>query len=258
MIVRRPSASARHAKVARPASGSEWVHEIKHDGYRLMVRRDRDRVRCFTKNGHDWTDCFPRMVEASLRNRNSSFVLDGEAVLLDTTGISDFNALHSRKRDAEVQLYAFDCLGADGDDLRRLPLSLRKTNLARILARRIDGIHIAPFEQGEIGPHLFRHACKLGLERLVSKHRDSTYPAPGSIVGSRSRKQHPAVRRVMDAIGQLSRRGNRDHADRCLPVDGAGCGTRMKPKPGDCCVFCPYGNVPCPPIQEHRKGACYS
>src|SRR3954447_4906145 len=98
MIVRRPSASSRHAKVARPASGSEWFHEIKHDGYRLMVRRDRDRVRCFTKNGHDCTDCY----EAALRNRNSSFVLDGEAVLLDTTGISDFNGLHSRKRDAEV------------------------------------------------------------------------------------------------------------------------------------------------------------
>jgi ATP-dependent DNA ligase len=98
------------------------------------------------------------MVEAALRNRNASFVLDGEGVLLDANGISDFNGLHSRKRDAEVQLYAFDCLAADGDDLRRLRLSLRKTNLARILARRVDGIHIAPFEQGEIGPDLFR-AC---------------------------------------------------------------------------------------------------
>jgi hypothetical protein len=60
-------------------------------------------------------------------------------------------------------------------DLRRLPLSLRKTNLARVRARRVDGIHVAPFEQGGIGPDLFRHACKLGLEGLVSKHRDSTY-----------------------------------------------------------------------------------
>jgi hypothetical protein len=65
---------------------------------------------------------------------HQSFVLDGEAVLLDAEGISDFNALHSRNRDAEVQLYAFDCLAADGDDLRKLPLSLRKTNLARVLA----------------------------------------------------------------------------------------------------------------------------
>src|SRR5206468_7886847 len=94
------------------------------------------RVRLFTRNGHDWTDRYPRIVEAALRNRNSFFVLDGEAVLLDADGISDFNPLHSRKRDAEVQLYAFDCLAADGDYLRRLPLSLRKTNLARLGNRR--------------------------------------------------------------------------------------------------------------------------
>ena len=66
-------------------------------------------------------------------------------------------------------------LVSDGEDLRRLPLSLRKTNLARLLARRVDGIRLAPFEQGEIGPDLFRHACLMGLEGLVSKHRDSTY-----------------------------------------------------------------------------------
>jgi bifunctional non-homologous end joining protein LigD len=63
-------------------------------------------------------------------------------------------------------------LVSDGDDLRKLPLSMRKTNLARLLARRVDGIHLAPFEQGEIGPDVFRHAL-MGLEGLVSKHRDS-------------------------------------------------------------------------------------
>ena len=66
-------------------------------------------------------------------------------------------------------------LVSDGDDLRRLPLSMSKTNLARLLARRVDGIHLAPFEQGEIGPDLFRHACLMGLEGLVSKYRDSIY-----------------------------------------------------------------------------------
>jgi len=77
--------------------------------------------------------------------------LHGEAVPLDDARVSDFNGLHSRKRDAEVQLYAFDCLAADGDDLRRLRLSLRKTNLARILARRVDGIHIAPLRRTHTG-----------------------------------------------------------------------------------------------------------
>jgi ATP-dependent DNA ligase len=75
-------------------------------------------------------------------------VIDGEAVILGVDGFPDFNALHSRKRDDEVQLYAFDILALDGEDLRALPLSLRKTNLARLLARRPDGIFVAPFEQG--------------------------------------------------------------------------------------------------------------
>jgi ATP-dependent DNA ligase len=118
----------------------------------------------------------PRLIsEAALRNRNSSFVLDGEAVLLGVDGRSDFNGLHSRRHDHEVEFYAFDCLVSDGDDLRKLPLSMRKTNLARLLARRVDGIFLSDFEQGEIGPDLFRHACLLGLEGMVSKHRDSTY-----------------------------------------------------------------------------------
>jgi len=96
-------------------------------------------VRLFTRNGHDWTERFRRIVAAALRNRRRSFVHDGEAVLLGVAGVSDFNGLHSRRHDDEVEFYAFDCLVGDGDDLRRLPLSMRKTNLARLLARRVDG-----------------------------------------------------------------------------------------------------------------------
>jgi bifunctional non-homologous end joining protein LigD len=74
-----------------------------------------------------------------------------------------------------VQLYAFDALMLDGDDLRKQPLSMRKTNLARLLARRAEGIFVSDFEQGEIGPDLFRKACEFGIEGLVSKHRDRAY-----------------------------------------------------------------------------------
>ena len=154
-----------YAKMTRGAKVPDrpgWIHEIKHDGYRLIVQRDGNRVRLFTRNGRDWSGRFPLITEAALRNRNSSFVIDGEAVLLGVDGRSDFNGLHSRKHDAEVEFYAFDCLVSDGEDLRRLPLSMRKTNLARLLARRVDGIHLAPFEQGGIGPDLFRHACLMG------------------------------------------------------------------------------------------------
>ena len=90
-------------------------------------------------------------------------MIDGEAVLLGVDGVSDFNGLHSRKHDDEVEFYAFDMLVSDGDDMRKLPLSMRKTNLARLLSRRPDGIFVSDFEQGEIGPDLFRHACLMGL-----------------------------------------------------------------------------------------------
>jgi ATP-dependent DNA ligase len=144
--------------------GTDWIHEIKHDGYRLTVQREGKRVRLFTKNGHDWTDRYPLIAEAALRNRSSSFVIDGEAVLLGVDGISDFDGLHSRRHNSEVQLYAFDILAIDVDDLRDLPLHLRKNNLARLLARRPEGIFASDFEQGEIGPDLVRKACEFQLE----------------------------------------------------------------------------------------------
>jgi bifunctional non-homologous end joining protein LigD len=115
-------------------AGPEWLHEIKHDGYRLIVQREGSRVRLFTRNGNDWTARYPLIVQAALKNRRTSFVIDGEAVLLGVDGISDFNGLHSRRHDDEVQLYAFDILSLEGDDLRGLPLHLRKIKLARLLA----------------------------------------------------------------------------------------------------------------------------
>ncbi|WP_456756681.1 ATP-dependent DNA ligase [Bradyrhizobium sp. USDA 4011] len=177
-------------------AGADWLHEIKQDGYRLIVQREGKVARLFTKNGHDWSKRFPVIREAALRIRCDRFVIDGEAVLLSVDGVSDFNGLHSRKHDDEVQLYAFDVLALEGDDLRKLPLHLRKTNLARILARRVEGIHLAPFEQGEIGPALYRHACLMGLEGLVSKHRDRGYTAGRSKNWIKVKNRtHPAMLR---------------------------------------------------------------
>jgi bifunctional non-homologous end joining protein LigD len=183
-------------------TGPDWIHEIKHDGYRLIVQKDQKRVRLFTRNGHDFTDHYPLIVQAALSNRSSSFVIDGEAVLLGVDGVSDFDGLHSRRHDDEVQLYAFDILAADGDDLRKLPLAMRKTNLARLLARRPEGIFISDFEQGEIGPGLFRKACEFGLEGLVSKHRDRAYRAGTSPNWVKVKNpKHPAMARVKEAFG---------------------------------------------------------
>ena len=151
-------------------------------------------MRLITRNGHDWSHRFPWIVESALKNRIRQFVIDGEAVVLAVDGVSDFEALHSRQHDEEVQLYAFDILSLDGEDLRSLPLSLRKTNLARLLARRPHGIFVAPFGRGEIGPDLFRAACNMGLEGMVSKRVDCPYRAGRSKDWVKAKnRNHPAM-----------------------------------------------------------------
>jgi bifunctional non-homologous end joining protein LigD len=182
---------------------ADWIHEIKYDGYRLRLERDGDRVRLITRNGYDWTKRYPWIVESALKNRVKQFVIDGEAVILGVDGRSDFDALHSGKHNEEVQLYAFDMLAGDGDDMRQLPLSMRKANLARLLARRTEGIFAAPFEQGEIGPELFRKACEFGLEGLVSKRRDRPYRAgPSPYWVKVKNRNHSALNRVRDALSR--------------------------------------------------------
>jgi len=98
-------------------------------------------------------------------------------------------------------LYAFEILALDGNDLRKLPLHLRKTNLARLLARRPEGIFVSDFEQGEIGPDLFRHACLMGLEGMVSKRRDRPYRAGQSPDWIKVKnREHPSIERVKEAF----------------------------------------------------------
>jgi ATP-dependent DNA ligase len=181
--------------------GPDWIHEVKYDGYRLRVERNGDRVRLITRGGYDWTKLYPWIVEAAHKVRQKRFVLDGEAVIIGVDGISDFDALHSRKHDDEVQFCAFDILVEGDHDLRTLPLHLRKTRLERLLARRPEGIFVNPFERGEIGPDLFRAACQMGLEGLVSKRRDRPYQAGRSKHWIKVKnRQHPAMDRVMEAF----------------------------------------------------------
>ncbi len=195
----QPCIPTRGTKV--PA-GPDWIHEIKHDGYRLIVQREGKRVRLFTRNGHDWTESLPahrrgRAAEPHAVRSSST----ARRSLLGVDGFSDFNGLHSRKQSDEVQLYAFDILALEGEDLRKLPLSMRKTNLARLLARRPEGIFVSDFELGEIGPDLFRQACKFGLEGLVSKRRDSTYRSGRSPNWIKVKnRSHPAMERVKDSF----------------------------------------------------------
>jgi bifunctional non-homologous end joining protein LigD len=97
----------RAQRQSRPV-GDGWIHEIKLDGFRMMVRRDRAGVRLLTRNGHDWTGRFPLIAEAAAALRARSFLIDGEAVACDRDGLPVFDRLRYRRQDGRVFLYAFD------------------------------------------------------------------------------------------------------------------------------------------------------
>ena len=132
----------RPIKAARPPSGPLWIHEIKHDGFRLLVRREGSRVRCFTRGGFDWADRFPAIVDAASRIRAESFLIDGEAIVCGPDGRADFDALRSRRRDREAVLFAFDLLELKGEDWRSRQLAERKERLASLLARASGAIQL--------------------------------------------------------------------------------------------------------------------
>ena len=164
------------SKTAKPPTGPKWIHEIKHDGHRLMVRRDGSRVRAFTKNGHHWARRFPSIVDAANSLTATSFLIDGEAVILRHDGVYDFNALRNTGHGGEVILIAFDLIELNGDDLRKRPLISRKRLLARLIGKPKTwrAIQYGDHLIGD-GPAIFANVCRLGLEGIVSKHVDSPY-----------------------------------------------------------------------------------
>ena len=99
----------------RPPSGANWIHEIKHDGYRLMARRDPVGIRLITRRGNDWSDRFPLVVEAVNHLPVRSCLIDGEVVCCDERGLARFDVLRRRRNEANAFLYAFDLLELDGD-----------------------------------------------------------------------------------------------------------------------------------------------
>jgi ATP-dependent DNA ligase len=130
-------------------------------------------VRLYTRRGYNWADRYPRILEALRSLQVRSIVIDGEAVWCGKDGKSDFDKLHSGGYDASVLLYAFDLIELDGEDLRPAPLEQRKGKLERLLARS-EGIRFSEHITGD-GAIIFAHACKLGLEGIVSKRRDLPY-----------------------------------------------------------------------------------
>ena len=159
-------------------SGPQWVHEIKHDGFRFICRRDGDRVRVFSRRGHDWTDRVPRIAEALAKLRVKSVTLDGEGVVCRDDGVSDFDKLRAavgRLGSRDAFLYAFDLLEINGTDLRRDSWEVRRATLTSVLRKARDGIKLSEHLATTDGDTIFRHACAMGLEGIVAKRRDRPY-----------------------------------------------------------------------------------
>jgi bifunctional non-homologous end joining protein LigD len=163
----------------RPAvpDGDGWVHEIKHDGYRTQAHLRGGAVRIFTRRGHDWTRSFGAIADALKGLPADELILDGEIIVQDEHGVSDFSALQSelaRRRSDRLTYYVFDLLYRDGEDLRLLPLLDRKAALATLLAGTRPPIAYSAHLEGE-GGEMFRRACAMRLEGVISKRRDAPY-----------------------------------------------------------------------------------
>jgi bifunctional non-homologous end joining protein LigD len=164
----------------QPPTGTGWIHEIKHDGFRILAQRDASgRVRLFTRNSFDFADRFPLVVAAVAELPARSCVVDGEAIACDENGLSVFEMIRWRQYDQAVTLCAFDLLELDGEDLRREPIETRKATLKSLLRRRHAGI---AFNQhfAVDGESVYRHACALGCEGIVSKRLGSPYRSGSS------------------------------------------------------------------------------
>jgi bifunctional non-homologous end joining protein LigD len=163
--------------IDQPPEGKHWIHEIKHDGYRSQVVIERGQVRVFSRNGHDWSDRYPSIVRAAARLPCKSAIIDGEAVVQDENGVSNFEALGSaiRAKSANILVYAFDLLHIDGKDLRQETLFERRALLKRLVGDDADNrIQFSEEFNGD-GAALFKACAERALEGLVSKHALAPY-----------------------------------------------------------------------------------
>jgi bifunctional non-homologous end joining protein LigD len=154
--------------------GERWIHEIKFDGYRVQVHLANTEVKVFTRRGYDWTHRFKKIASDAWHIGAGSAIIDGEVVAPAADGTTDFSVLQNelKGRSTKIVMVAFDLLYLNGYDLRKLPLFERKA----LLKKTIDKTDIQFSESFEVdGREMFKHACKTGLEGVVSKVRDSHY-----------------------------------------------------------------------------------
>jgi bifunctional non-homologous end joining protein LigD len=159
-------------------TGPNWLHEIKHDGYRTVCVIDQGNVSIYTRRRHNWADRMPGIAQALAALKVRSAVIDGETIMADHDGVSDFFALHAAlasRHAPHAALMAFDIMHIDGEDLRGRVLEDRRAILADVVLRRPHPwLHLSDATEGD-GAYIWRVACEMGLEGIVSKRRGSRY-----------------------------------------------------------------------------------
>jgi bifunctional non-homologous end joining protein LigD len=164
--------------VDKAPEGSEWLHEIKYDGYRLLARVEGGKVRLITRGGLDWTTKFPALARRLGELGLDSALIDGELVHLEPDGTTSFSGLQdaiSSGRTDALNFFAFDLLYRDGWDLTGAALEDRKAALAEIIPPEAQGMLRYSDHQIDRGPDVLRQASRLGLEGIVSKRRTDPY-----------------------------------------------------------------------------------
>jgi len=155
--------------------GAPKPHEIKHDGYRLMALRRGVGARLLTRNGNNWTELYPSVVAALCALKVKSCLIDGEIAVCNERGLAVFDLLrHGSRIKPEAVLLAFDLLELDGEDLRPMPIEVRKRKLVRLVHNAGAGLQLSQHLHWD-GPEMFEHVCKLGCEGIVSKRLGSRY-----------------------------------------------------------------------------------
>jgi bifunctional non-homologous end joining protein LigD len=162
--------------VDRPPAGAGWIHEIKHDGFRILARRKGRSIRLISRNGYDLASRFPLITAAVEELPIRSCVVDGEAIVCDDDGLAVFNLIRGHGGNGRAILCAFDLLEVNGEDLRPEPIEERKRRLAGLLRLPHEGIALNEHFGGD-GAVVYKHACALGCEGIVSKRLGSPYRA---------------------------------------------------------------------------------
>ena len=163
--------------VKAPPAGDDWIHEVKYDGYRMLCRIEKGRVRMYSRNGKDWTEKFGAIVAQAKKLKLKTAWLDGEVCAVDDKGRSNFQALQNALADPRTEglvYFVFDVVYLDGYDLRKTPLHERKRVLRGIVGDDIPLIRYSPDVEGS-GADVYQQACKLGIEGIVSKEAGSGY-----------------------------------------------------------------------------------